>query len=111
MKKFLMAIALCAIIPVFVSCIGTAPIEGMKSPIGANWKAPLNTNLKDITFGSKVGKASVRCFAFGLYSSGDMSIKAAAENAGITTIKHVDYEYNNIFFFAYQEITTIVYGD
>ena len=63
----------------------------------------------NITLGSKVGRASVKSYAFGLYSSGDMSIAAA--NGGIKTIRHVDYEYTNIFFFAYQEMTMIVYGD
>ena len=50
-------------------------------------------------------------YAFGLYSSGDMSIGTAAAKGGIKTIRHVDYEYTNDFFFAYQEMTMIVYGD
>jgi hypothetical protein len=82
----------------------------MKSPIGANWKAPLSTEV-NTTLGTKVGRSTVRCYAFGLYSSGDMSVATAAANGGIKTIRHMDYEYVNAFFFAYQEMTTIVYGD
>lgn len=105
------ACMLCVVAVSMTACIGSAPVEGMKSPIAASWKAPLNTNLKDVTLGTKVGRATVKCFAFGLVSSGDMSIKTAADSAGIKTIRHVDYEYNNAFLFAYQEMTTIVYGD
>lgn len=111
MKSLGLCVLACIVSMFLTSCIGSAPVEGMKSPIGANWKAPLNTNLNNVTLGSKVGKASVRSYAFGLYSAGDMSIATAASNGGIKTIRHVDYEYTNAFFFAYQEMTMIVYGD
>ena len=111
MKKLCVVLLLSVVVMGFSGCIGSAPVEAMKSPITADWKAPLNTNLKDVTLGSKIGKASVKCYAFGLVSSGDMSIQAAAANGGIKTIRHVDYGYTNAFFFAYQELTTIVYGD
>lgn len=111
MKSLGLSLLLCLVSLFLTSCIGSAPVEGMKSPVGAHWKAPLNTNLNNVTLGSKVGKASVRSYAFGLYSAGDMSIATAAANGGIKTIRHVDYEYTNAFFFAYQEMTMIVYGD
>jgi hypothetical protein len=111
MKTAVFALSLCVTAFALTSCIGTAPVEPMKSPMGASWRAPLNTNLKDLTFGTKVGRATVRCYLFGLYANGDMSVKTAADNAGIKTVRHVDYEYKNVFFFSYQEITTIAYGD
>ncbi len=102
---------LCSMACMLAACIGTAPVKPMQSPIAADWKAPLNTNLKDLTFGSKVGRATVRCYAYGLLAKGDMSVRTAAASAGITRVHHVDYEYRNIFFFTYQEMTTVVYGD
>ena len=111
MKTLSLCVLACLISLFLTSCIGSAPVEGMKSPVGANWKAPLNTNLNNVTLGSKIGKASVKSYAFGLYSAGDMSIGTAAANGGIKTIRHADYEYTNAFFFAYQEMTIIVYGD
>lgn len=111
MKTLSLCGLVCLMSLFLTSCIGSAPVEGMKSPIGASWKAPLNTNLNNVSLGTKVGKASVKSYAFGLYSSGDMSIATAAANGGIKTVKHADYEYNNVFFFAYQEMTMIVYGE
>jgi hypothetical protein len=109
--KNLSLVLVCLSLVFLTACIGSAPVEGMKSPIGANWKAPMNTNVNNITLGTKVGRASVKAYAFGLYSAGDMSVATAAANGGIKTIRHMDYEYTNAFFFAYQEMTTIVYGD
>ncbi len=105
------AVMLCVAAVCFTACIGSAPVTGMKSPIVASWKAPLNLDLKDATLGTKVGRATVKSYAFGLVAIGDMSIQTAATNGGIKTIRHVDYEYDNAFFFAYQEMTVIVYGD
>ena len=59
-------------------------------------------------FGSKKGTATATSW-FGVVSTGDCSISAAAKNGGITTVKHTDYHFSNIFF--YQRFTTIVYGD
>ena len=60
-------------------------------------------------FGSKRGESSVTAY-FGLVSTGDASVRAAARNGGISDVKHVDYEFNNLFFF-YQRYTTVVFGD
>ncbi len=60
-------------------------------------------------FGSKRGEASVTSY-LGLVSTGDASVRAAARNGGISDVKHVDYEFNNVFFF-YQRYTTVVFGD
>jgi hypothetical protein len=92
-------------------CIGVEPIQCPKSPIIADWKAPLSTNLNKFDLGTKVGKATNKTYAFGLVSIGDNDIKTAADNGGIKVIKHVDYHYQNFFLFVYQEITVIVYGD
>ncbi|MDD3987612.1 MAG: TRL domain-containing protein, partial [Candidatus Omnitrophica bacterium] len=46
----------------------------------------------------------------GLVATGDSSIKTAASNGGIKTIKYVDYDAKNILGI-YGEYTTTVYGD
>ena len=63
----------------------------------------------DGTSYSKVGTAE-SVSVLGLVAVGDASIKTAAANAGITTIKYVDYEVENILGI-YGKYKTIVYGD
>ncbi len=58
---------------------------------------------------TKVGVAKSNSF-FGLVAVGDASIKAAAENGEIHTIKYVDYKSSNILGIM-GEYTTTVYGD
>jgi hypothetical protein len=94
-----------------VGCIGTAPVQAPKSPMYAKWKAPLSTEFNNTDLGNKVGRSSNETYLFGLFSTGDMSIAQAAQNAKIKNIKHAEYEYQNVFFFTYQKTTVIVYGD
>lgn len=63
----------------------------------------------DGTSYSKVGTAE-SVSVLGLVAVGDASIKTAAANAGITKIKYVDYEVENILGI-YGKYKTIVYGD
>ncbi len=99
-----------ALILSLLGCIGSAPIEAPKTPMFSNFKAPLSTNYENIEFGSKVGKATATS-VLSLWTTGDLSIRTAAKNGGITKIKYVEYEYNNTMFFLYQKMTVIVYGD
>ena len=59
--------------------------------------------------GSKVGTSKSICI-LGLVGVGDASINAAANNGGITQIKHMDYDYFNVLG-VYQRYTTIVRGE
>jgi len=71
-------------------------------------KAPVSAGEGGISY-SKTGVAkatSVLC----LVATGDCSIKAAASNGNIRTIKYVDYDVKNILG-VYGEYTTTVYGD
>jgi hypothetical protein len=110
MKKAMCFAALIAVAVGFSGCLGSAPVWAPKTPIYAKWKAPLTTNGDIKDFGSKVGKATNKTYV-GLVSVGDISIKRAARNGGIKTVKHVDYSYENCGLFLYQETTIIVYGD
>ena len=58
---------------------------------------------------SKVGVAKSTSI-LGLVATGDASIKAAAANGGIKTIKYVDYDAKNTLGIC-GEYTTTVYGD
>ncbi len=57
----------------------------------------------------KTGAATATSI-LGIVATGDASIEAAAKNAGITRIHHVDHHTKNILGF-YAEFTTIVYGE
>ena len=71
-------------------------------------RAPLSTE-GNWNVGSKRGESSSTSW-LGIYASGDCSIHAAAENGGLKTIDHVDYEYTNIIGI-WQKTTVIVYGE
>lgn len=73
------------------------------------------TNIKDgmaVTANagsSKVGTAEAKGY-LGIIATGDASIQAAAKEAGITRIHHVDYESKSIVG-VYNVYTVIVYGE
>ena len=58
---------------------------------------------------TKVGRATMRSI-LGIYAVGDASVEAAAKNAGITRIHHVDYQSQNLFG-VMSDFTVIVYGN
>lgn len=72
--------------------------------------APLDLNTDKTTMGQKTGRAS-SFSVLGLVAWGDASSATAAKNGSITTINHMDREFTNIFFGAFTETVTIVYGD
>ncbi len=71
-------------------------------------KAPVGAGEGGVSY-SKVGTSKATS-VLGLVATGDCSIKAAAANGGIKTIKYVDYDAKNILG-VYGEYTTTVYGD
>lgn len=73
----------------------------MKAPLDIDFN---NTNLS----GMNRGTAEVMN-VLGLFTFGDASAKAAAENGRISTIVHADYEHFNILGL-FQKTTVIVYG-
>lgn len=58
---------------------------------------------------SKVGTAEVKGY-LGIIATGDASIQAAAKEAGITRIHHVDYQ-SKSYVGVYSVYTVIVYGE
>ncbi len=71
-------------------------------------KAPVAVGDGGISY-SKMGVSKATSI-LGLIATGDCSIKAAAANGGIKTIKYVDYDAKNTLGI-YGEYTTTVYGD
>jgi hypothetical protein len=89
-----------------LGCVA-APVVPPIGLIYSNVDAPITLGPSD-TAGRR-GEASVKAW-FGLVSTGDGSVKAAADNGGITDVKRVDYEFKNVLFF-YQRYTTVVHGN
>ncbi len=60
--------------------------------------------------GTKIGKSELKSFLW-LVAWGDAGTKAAADNGGITVIKHADVEYYVLLMGLYTRLTTVLYGD
>ena len=83
-----------------------------RSPPGffySDIKAPLDVTMDNTDLGSKVGTAETVSI-MGLVATGDASVKAAADDGNITTVKHIDYHLFNVMGF-YSRFVTTVYGD
>ncbi len=83
-------------------------------------KAP--AKIVPTSFGSRMGSATTRQIGLpplpfpglttglDLFAWGDASIQSAAAGAGITDVKHVDYE-SQVFLLFFRKFTIEVYGD
>jgi hypothetical protein len=71
---------------------------------------PLDQDVNQTELGSKIGRSSSHSVCW-LAAWGDSGTKAAAENGGISVIRHLDVERYMILFGAYLRVTTIAYGD
>lgn len=71
---------------------------------------PHDKNYDKTELGSKEGRSSLQSICW-FVAWGDAGTKAAAENGGITVIRHADVEYYTILLGLYTRLTTVVYGD
>jgi len=71
---------------------------------------PLDTDYDSTSLGSKVGRSHIYSVLW-LFAWGDGGSKAAADQGGITVIKHADTESLVVLFGLYSKITTVLYGD
>lgn len=71
---------------------------------------PLDTDLDSTLLGSKSGESSMQSVLW-LVSWGDAGVRAAAEDGGITTLRHMDQRTFYLLWGLYYRNTTIVYGD
>jgi hypothetical protein len=105
MKKLSMIVLLAGSIALICSGCATYIPAGS---IYTGAQGAIGAGSGDVSY-SKVGKSQATS-VLGLVATGDSSIKTAAANGGITKIKYVDYEVENILGI-YGKYTTIVYGD
>ena len=108
MRNALIGLALAAVTGISTGCY-TAPVMPPVAGVYSNIQAPLDIDANESTMGSKTVKSSVVAI-LGLFSFGDASTAAAAREGGITTIRHLDYEYFNVLGI-YQRFTTVAKGD
>ena len=76
----------------------------------SNVKVPLDEDVWDTQLGTKVGVSSNYSVLW-LVAWGDAGVKKAAENGGITVVKHMDAGIQSYVFGLYSRRDTIVYGD
>jgi len=105
MKKTFAYSALMVAASLLSGCV-FAPVVPPRGILYNNQKAPL---FGGSVTGSKDGRASAHSVLF-LVGWGDASLKRAAENGGIKSIKNTDYQILNIAL-VYQKYTTIVRGE
>ena len=91
---------------------GCAALGGPSIPMGIIYtrvKAPLDTDMDKTSLGSKTGEASATGI-LGLIAFGDASTEKAADDGGITTINHADFEFFSILGL-FSTFKTIAHGD
>jgi len=111
MKALMKVLALMACGALTSACAGIygAPVVPPPGFIFSRFSAPLDIDAQDTKPGSKVGRSSSQSI-LGLVAEGDASISAAAKQGNITTIRHVDYEFEN-YLGVFSKFTIVVYGD
>ena len=102
---------LCAIVASLMLCVGAlgcigAPVVPPLGLLYTDLESPLGLGGN---VGGRRGEATVVSI-LGLVSTGNASIRAAAQNGRITEVKATDYEFYNVLGI-YQRYTTVVYGD
>jgi hypothetical protein len=102
-------LAACALASSGCAAFYSAPVVPAAAGLYMNTKAPLDTHFDPTELGDKTGKASVRTVLW-LIAWGDASAAAAAQDGGIKTIRHADYEFLSVLG-VYQSFTTVVHGD
>lgn len=75
-----------------------------------NFGHPLDTDLHATELGSRSGEASAQSLLW-LVAWGDAGTRAAAEDGGITTLRHMDQRTMYVLWGLYARQTTVVYGD
>jgi len=104
MKKLSLVAIVLSFAVLLVGCATPFPLGSFYTEI----KSPAAAASGPVTY-SKVGTASSTSI-LAIVATGDASIKTAAANGGIKTIKYVDYDAIN-YLGIYGKYTTTVYGD
>ena len=108
MHKKLGLVVLGSSLTLFTGCL-TAPFMPPMGGWYSSVDAPLSIDHNKTPVTSKKGEASAVCI-LGLFSYGDVSTQSAAQNGGLKTICHLDYNYFNVLGI-YQKTTVIAHGE
>lgn len=107
MKKLIVCSFAAGLGLVLTGCVAPMPgVTGVAGSIYTDVRGGVTATANAAS--PKVGQATSKGILG--FASGDSSIKAAAANAGITKIQHVDYHTTSILG-VYAETTTVVYGE
>ena len=107
MKRFGVLFSVLALCAMLTGCY-LSPVIPPTGALYSDLKAPQTPAAKG-ALGTKSGRAEAYSI-LGLIGLGDCSVSAAANDGGVTTVNHTDYEFFNVLG-VYQKYTTIVYGD
>lgn len=108
MKKVISALMITTTTALLAGCL-KAPFQPPMGTIYNRTTAPLSTEYNKTDIGAKKGSGEATSI-LGLFAWGDLSTQSAAKKAGISVIKHLDYEYYNLLYIV-QTTTINVYGD
>lgn len=86
-----------------------APVQPPLASVYTKVNAPLDTDMDETQLPAKRGEASTHN-VLGLVAWGDASIPRAAQQGGIETVHHADYEFVYVLGL-YSRFTTIVRGE
>ena len=110
MKPNLSLLLFVATLALSAGCAGFgAPVVPPTGLVYTSIRAPIDIDSDQTQLGTKRGESSSQS-VLGIAAWGDASTRAAAENGGITTIRHADYEFYTVLGL-YSKFTTIVHGD
>ena len=90
-------------------CVGLVSLL-MSSCLYMKVQRPHDKDYDKTELGTKMGKSELKSLLW-LFAWGDAGTKAAADEAGITVLRHADVEYFVLLMGLYGRITTVVYGD
>ena len=109
-SMLVVAVLGCFVVLCVTGCSIVAPVVPPQGLLYSQTKAPISTDFANTPVGSKQGQASASC-VLGLIATGDCSIQTAAQEGGIKTITHADYEFMSVLGSVYSKTTVIVYGE
>jgi hypothetical protein len=108
MKALAAGLVVAVFCVMLAGCSLTAPVVPPLGLIYTDVSAPISTYVSNTAINGKVGRSSSSNI-LGLVAWGDASVRAAAEEAELTAVDHIDYEFSSVFIF-YAKYTTVVYG-
>ena len=104
-----LAVAMAVLCVVLAGCVIRAPVVPPQGILFSNTSVPLGVEMRETKINWNCGKASTYN-VLGLVAWGDASIKAAAVDARLKKVNHLDYKQLNVMYL-FQMYTTIAYGD